>query len=191
MKILTIIISQKLSDSKGRKHRHLKANFDRARNTRKLLPEIQTTQRRLENRNQKIIYYQSFSLYHGDPPCPQKPYKVWNFDKTEGRIIAASKLEELQLKGNVRLMIVVNQVQNTRLFYCHILKILKQFNCFRPIESMLCNVFFLSISGVLCLIKIYQYNAPVLLLVYWRARIGLQHASVLLCPLLKLKGSRS
>lgn len=42
-----------------------------------------------------------------DPPCPQKPYKVWNFDKTEGRIIAASKLEELQLKGNVRLMIVL------------------------------------------------------------------------------------
>lgn len=42
-----------------------------------------------------------------DPPCPQKPYKVWNFDKTEGRIIAASKLEELKLKGNVRLMIVV------------------------------------------------------------------------------------
>lgn len=42
-----------------------------------------------------------------DPPCPQKPFKVWNYDKTVGRIIAASKLEELQLKGNVRLMIVV------------------------------------------------------------------------------------
>lgn len=40
-----------------------------------------------------------------DPPCPQKPYKVWNYDKTVGRIIDASKLEKLQLNG--RLMVVV------------------------------------------------------------------------------------
>lgn len=33
-----------------------------------------------------------------------KPKKVWNYDKTVGRQIAASKLEELQLKG--RLLIV-------------------------------------------------------------------------------------
>lgn len=43
-----------------------------------------------------------------DPPCPQKPYKVWNFDKTEGRIIAASKLEELQLKAKTKFDISTN-----------------------------------------------------------------------------------
>lgn len=43
-----------------------------------------------------------------DPPCPQKPFKVWNYDKTVGRIIAASKLEELQLKAKTKFDISTN-----------------------------------------------------------------------------------
>lgn len=70
-----------------------------------------------------------------DQPCSEKPNKVWNYDKTAGRIIAASKQEELQLKG--RLMIVVIWVQNTGLF-CYILQILKQFICYRHRNAMHC-----------------------------------------------------
>lgn len=43
-----------------------------------------------------------------DPPCSQKPYQVWNYDKTVGRIISASKLEELQLKAKEKFDISTN-----------------------------------------------------------------------------------
>ncbi|XP_052712586.1 uncharacterized protein LOC128186748 [Crassostrea angulata] len=43
-----------------------------------------------------------------NPPCSKKPYQVWNHDKTVGRIISASKLEELQLKAKEKFDISTN-----------------------------------------------------------------------------------